>query len=133
MNLKFPVYFSVFTDLENKHAWRDCLQVEGVILPTGYFIGASAATGDLTDNHEIHSIKFYELEHTSDGVDRTKFIPTATKFEPPRERHEDPKPGMSNVKIFFLILFTLLIVVVLVVAGIYFYENYQKNSRKRLY
>lgn len=124
---------SVFTDFENKQQWRNCFTVEGVKLPTGYFIGTSAATGDLSDAHEINSIKFYELEHVSDGVDRTKIIPSATRFEAPRERHEDPKPGSSNVKIFFIILFTLLIVVVLVVLAKYFYENYQKNSRKRLY
>lgn len=125
--------FKVFTDLENKQQWRSCFTVEGVILPTGYFLGASAATGDLSDAHEINSIKFYELEHVSDGIDRTKIIPLATKFEAPRERQEDPKPGSSNVKIFFMILFTLIIVVILVVAAKYFYENYQKNSRKRLY
>lgn len=124
---------SVLTDFENKQQWRNCFTVEGVKLPTGYFIGASAATGDLSDAHEINSIKFYELEHVSDGIDRTKIIPSATKFEAPRERHEDPKPGASNVKIFFMILFTLIIVVILVVAAKYFYENYQKNSRKRLY
>ncbi|XP_063704533.1 vesicular integral-membrane protein VIP36 [Culicoides brevitarsis] len=124
---------TVYTDLENKQEWRTCFSVEGVVLPTGYFLGASAATGDLSDAHEINSIKFFELEHVSDGHDRTKLIPSATKFEAPRERHEDPKPGASNVKIFFMILFTLIIVVILVVAAKYFYENYQKNSRKRLY
>lgn len=124
---------TVYTDMENKQVWKTCFAVDGVKLPTGYYFGASAATGDLSDNHEIYSIRMYELEHVNDGVDRTQIIPSAIKFDQPRERHEDPKPGMSNVKIFFIILFTLLIVCVLVVAGKYFYENYQKNSRKRLY
>uniref|UniRef100_A0A336MAH6 CSON014351 protein n=1 Tax=Culicoides sonorensis TaxID=179676 RepID=A0A336MAH6_CULSO len=134
-NKNFFIKFQQFsrTLKINNNGVRNCFVVEGVKLPTGYFIGASSATGDLTDAHEINSIKFYELEHVSDGVDRTKIIPSATKFEAPRERHEDPKPGASNVKIFFMILFTLIIVVVLVVAAKYFYENYQKNSRKRLY
>lgn len=124
---------TVYTDMENKQAWKTCFAVDGVKLPTGYFIGASAATGDLSDAHDIVSLRMYELEHVSDGVDRTKIVPSAVKFDAPRERHDDLKPGMSNVKIFFLILFTLLIVCVLVVAAKYFYENYQKNSRKRLY
>jgi len=124
---------TVYTDLENKRAWRTCFTVEGVKLPTGYFFGASAATGDLSDNHDILAIKMYELEHIADGQDRSHIIPSAIRTEPPRERHEDPKSGMSNVKIFFLILFTMLIVCALVVAAKYFYENYQKNSRKRLY
>ena len=32
-------------DLDNKRAWAPCFQVEGVKLPTGYYFGASAATG----------------------------------------------------------------------------------------
>lgn len=124
---------TVFTDLEDKRAWRVCFAVEGVKLPTGYFIGASAATGDLSDTHDIISMRMFELEHVADGIDRTKITPSAAKSEAPRERHADPKQGWSNVKIFFSILFALLIVCVLVVAAKYFYENYQKNSRKRLY
>ena len=39
------ILFLVTHDLDNKRAWAPCLRVEGVKLPTGYFIGASAATG----------------------------------------------------------------------------------------
>ena len=35
---------------------------EGVTLPTGYYFGMSATTGDLSDNHDIVSIKTYELD-----------------------------------------------------------------------
>ena len=50
--LFFPVvnhvfFFLVTHDLDNKRAWAPCLRVEGVKLPTGYFIGASAATGKI--------------------------------------------------------------------------------------
>ena len=31
-------------------------------LPTGYYFGMSATTGDLSDNHDIVSIKTYELD-----------------------------------------------------------------------
>lgn len=35
-------------------------------LPTGYHLGVSATTGDLSDNHDILSIKFYELDLPND-------------------------------------------------------------------
>ena len=35
------------TDVEGKSEWKPCLDVDGVRLPTGYFFGASAATGQL--------------------------------------------------------------------------------------
>ena len=38
-------FFAVTHDLDNKRAWAPCLRVEGVKLPTGYYLGASAATG----------------------------------------------------------------------------------------
>ncbi|CAL8140502.1 unnamed protein product [Orchesella dallaii] len=38
---------TVSTDFLGKNAWAPCLRVEGVKLPTGYYFGLSAATGDL--------------------------------------------------------------------------------------
>ena len=32
-------------DLANQRRWEQCLQVQGVTLPTGYYFGASATTG----------------------------------------------------------------------------------------
>lgn len=34
-------------DVENQEEWIECFTVENVILPTGYYLGFSAATGDL--------------------------------------------------------------------------------------
>lgn len=50
------------TDLDGKNAWKECLKVENVLLPTGYYFGASATTGDLSDNHDLISMKMYELD-----------------------------------------------------------------------
>lgn len=61
------------TDLENKAAWKECFSVKGVRLPTGYYLGVSAATGDLSDNHDILSIRFYELDMPGD-VSLVKYI-----------------------------------------------------------
>ena len=46
-------------DLDNKRAWAPCLRVEGVKLPTGYYLGASAATGinfSYTSFVQMHSL-----------------------------------------------------------------------------
>lgn len=58
--------FSVYTDIENKAAWKECFRVEGVKLPTGYYFGVTATTGDLSDNHDIISIRLYELDLPND-------------------------------------------------------------------
>ncbi|XP_061672552.1 VIP36-like protein isoform X2 [Syngnathoides biaculeatus] len=40
---------------------KNCLDISGLHLPKGYYLGASAATGELSDNHDIISMKLYEL------------------------------------------------------------------------
>lgn len=40
---------------------------------------------------------------------------------------------MSNVKIFFMILFGMIAAVVLTIVGIMFYQKHKENSRKRFY
>lgn len=50
------------TDLEDKAVWKPCFTVDGVELPTGYYFGFSAATGDLSDNHEILGVRLYEVD-----------------------------------------------------------------------
>lgn len=68
------------------------------------------------------------------GVDRSAIVPQALTFEAPRERKEDSKPkSMSNVKIFFMILFGMIAAVVLTIVGIMYYQKHKENSRKRFY
>lgn len=44
-----PLYFlQVMVDVDDKNEWKECIDIGGVRLPTGYFFGASAATGDLS-------------------------------------------------------------------------------------
>lgn len=40
-----------------EYEWAECLTIRDVDLPPGYFLGFSASTGDLTDYHEIVSVK----------------------------------------------------------------------------
>ncbi len=53
-------------DIDNKAGWKPCFEVEGVQLPTHYYFGMSAATGDLSDNHDVISVKMYELDLADD-------------------------------------------------------------------
>jgi len=54
--------YTVFTDMSNKMAWKECFVVDEIRLPTGYYIGISGTTGDLSDNHDILSIRLFELD-----------------------------------------------------------------------
>ncbi|XDV37056.1 hypothetical protein PO909_006740 [Leuciscus waleckii] len=71
---------TIMVDVDDRNDWRECIDIGGVRLPTGYYFGSSAATGDLSDNHDIISMKMYQLmvEHTpeEDNQDWTKIEPS---------------------------------------------------------
>ena len=125
-------------DLHNKRAWAPCFSMEGVKLPTGYYFGMSATTGDLSDAHDVISIRTYELD-TVPGVskeERPDIQPEAEQFVSKQEKktdNEDSGPSMSGMKKFFVCLLVVLGLVVLAVVGIMIYQNQQENNRKRFY
>ena len=57
--------------------------------------------GELSDNHDILSMKMFELENaaTQDtDQERRNAVPSSSIFEPPRDHVEDPKPSaMSGI------------------------------------
>lgn len=130
---------TVKTMIDGSGQWKECFNVKGVRLPTGYYFGVTAATGDLSDNHDVISIKTYQLEgspQTAGGgpqVDYSKVIPSADLFAPPRDHRPDPPPPMSGFKLFLIILCAIIGVIVCVVVGVMVFQNKQQNSRKRFY
>lgn len=38
----------IMVDVDDRNDWKECVDIGGVRLPTGYYFGASAATGDLS-------------------------------------------------------------------------------------
>lgn len=52
--------------MENKKAFKECFTVKGIQLPTHYYFGVTATTGDLSDNHDILSFRLYELDTPTD-------------------------------------------------------------------
>ncbi|XP_035207421.1 vesicular integral-membrane protein VIP36-like, partial [Stegodyphus dumicola] len=125
---------TVSTDIEGKNAWRECFSVKGVRLPTGYYFGASATTGDLSDNHDIISIRLFELEVPDEKEeDRSKIAPEAAFFAPPRDHVDDPPPPMSGTKLFLIIVCALLGLCVCIIGGVMVFQRSQDSTRKRLY
>ncbi|XP_053976550.1 vesicular integral-membrane protein VIP36 isoform X2 [Hylaeus volcanicus] len=128
---------TVSTDFANKAAWKECFSVKDIKLPTGYYFGISATTGDLSDNHDILSIRLFELDlpdDPRDQEDRSNILPSAAFYEAPREHIDDPKQSaLSRIMFFFLMLVGALAIIACVVIAIMWYQKHQENSRKRFY
>lgn len=127
---------SVSTDIENKNAWKECFSVNNVRLPTRYYFGFSAATGDLSDNHDIISVKVYALdsERRNEVGDSSLIEPSAEKVPEPRAHVDDDKP--STLWYIFKIIFVTFLIIGSVAGAIFlawwFYSK-QKHSKKRFY
>lgn len=85
-------------NIDGEPEWSPCFSVEDIDLPTGYYLGLSAATGDLAgqytiiycsmlccvalcdssviyipaDNHDIISIKVYDVDTSPPVMDGTQ-------------------------------------------------------------
>ncbi|XP_060916671.1 lectin, mannose-binding 2-like a isoform X1 [Labrus mixtus] len=127
---------TVMIDIDGQHEWRDCLDIPGVRLPKGYYFGATAVTGDLSDNHDIISLKLYQLtvlrsKQEEEEQEEEITIPSVDNFE--LLRVGQTEEGMSAVAIFFTVLFSILGCIFLIVIGLVVYSHWQESRRKRFY
>ncbi|PIK54690.1 putative vesicular integral-membrane protein VIP36 [Apostichopus japonicus] len=132
---------TVMIDIDGQSNWKECFDVDRIRLPTGYFFGASAITGDLADNHDIVAIKVFEL--TLEGgqdetVDYADIVPSADFFAPPRDHVDDPQGAFKNISLswrkMFLITFCVILgALVCVIVGFLVFRKKQDYNKKRFY
>uniref|UniRef100_A0A8C7YVW1 Lectin, mannose-binding 2-like a n=1 Tax=Oryzias sinensis TaxID=183150 RepID=A0A8C7YVW1_9TELE len=128
---------TVMIDIDGQHEWRDCLDIPGVRLPQGYYFGATAVTGDLSDNHDIISLKLYQLtvirsrKEEEEEEEEEITIPSVDNLDLLRLGQNEE--GMSGIAIFFAVLFSLLGCIFLVVIGLVVYSHWNESRRKRFY
>lgn len=129
----------VSIDIDDSGVWKECFRVSGVILPTGYFLGVSAATGDLADNHDIISMKMYEVEVKrepgDDGKELMNVMPHLKFSDVLNNVTEDAhrNASMSGFKLFLLAFCGFLGLGVCIVVGFMIFQKHQEKSRKRFY
>ncbi|XP_077352616.1 lectin, mannose-binding 2-like a isoform X2 [Festucalex cinctus] len=127
---------TVMIDIDGQHEWRDCLDLPGVRLPKGFYFGATAITGDLSDNHDIISLKLYQLtvlrsKQEEKDEEEEITIPSVDNMELLRLGRTEE--GMSGLAIFFTVLFSMVGCIFLVVVGLLLYSHWNENRRKRFY
>ncbi|XP_064382377.1 vesicular integral-membrane protein VIP36-like [Halichondria panicea] len=129
----------VMTNIDGNDDWKTCFVVNDVDLPTGYYFGATAATGDLADNHDIISVRVYDVDDNSDepdfeAPDWSTIKPKAKNAESPRDHVKDVQ-GWLSPKAYQIISIVLIIVLVLgvitaVVGGFAFVKHQEKNKKR---
>ncbi|CAD5222264.1 unnamed protein product [Bursaphelenchus xylophilus] len=129
---------TVYQDTENTGKWHQCLRVGGVHLPTGYYFGLSAATGDLSDNHDITAVRMFEIEYSRaeniNELDPSRIQPKAD-YVAPRDHVSNPPPSQMSTwgKYLLITLGVCATVGGIAVFGYLWYQDRQSRSRKRFY
>ncbi|XP_040898148.1 lectin, mannose-binding 2-like b [Toxotes jaculatrix] len=127
---------TLMVDVDGKQEWTHCTDITGLRLPAGYFIGASSATGDLSDNHDIISMKLYQLmvARTPEEEEEEEEEVTIPRVDNMEQFQVDvEEEGMSGVQLFFTLLFSVLGLGVLAVVGLMVYGRWTEKRRKRFY
>lgn len=113
--------------------WQECLNLRGVLLPTRGHIGVSASTGDLTDNHDIISLKVYELE-VKPGQrieDRDSITPTFLYHSVILQETDTKK--LSNFSLFLITFFTIISIIFLAALFYLYWQMKLERDAKRFY
>ncbi|XP_051008762.1 VIP36-like protein isoform X3 [Acomys russatus] len=128
-------HLTIMMDIDGKHEWRDCIEMPGVHLPRGYYFGTSSITGDLSDNHDIISMKLFELTGVrtpeEEKQHRDVFLPSVDNLKFPQLTV--PPTPLSGLALFLIVFFSLVFSVFAIVIGIILYNKWQDQSRKRFY
>lgn len=103
--------------------WTTCFVLEGLELPSNPFLGFSAHTGDVSDNHDIISI-------TTSNVDYHP-PPASQGKAPPKSRGGGGGgiPGLGFFKFMWKLIKIALVVAVLA-AAVVGYRKWQENGKR---
>jgi len=123
-------------DMDDENKWAECFDRYGVELPTGYFLGFSSQTGDLSDNHDLISVKFYELASNDAEDDPAQYLniqPKADGAEPERDHSEDDKVYTRKDRALNWFLGIVLVLIAIALLGFFYYQKMQRDNMKRFY
>ena len=101
--------------------WTECFETEAIKLPKAGFLGFSAETGELSDNHDIIAVQSYNLHIRQDrGKDQGR---RAKPYNPGGEKER------GSWRWFFLKIVMFGVVVVGSYVGYTLYRTSKRNSR----
>lgn len=128
---------TIHDDVDGEGKWSKCFDVVGIELPTGYYLGLSAATGDLADNHDILGMKFFDLDKEDQGgpghEETMKIVPKALNAAPYREHVYGPPTSTRTQRAFGWLFALALFGALAAFGGFVFYRKKQRDSAKRFY
>jgi len=126
---------TVNVDVDGQGSWRQCFTKTGVRLPGGYYFGVTAATGDLTDNHDVLAVRTYQLDDEEPAPAGWKELVPGIDGEElgvpnPDDHRNSASKGGSGGLVWTLFL---LAIAICAVVGYVVFQKKQERNRHRFY
>eukprot|EP00126_Sphaerothecum_destruens_P001905 Sdes_comp15337_c0_seq1m4202 len=105
-----------------------CFQRKGVYLPIGYHLGFSAATGALSDNHDIERVLVYRLPFTNPANEGITYATPSVQDAPSDRPHVDDDVGH-----FSSTFWVLLLLFIFALVGYIAWMKHREKANKRFF
>ncbi|KAJ2762730.1 hypothetical protein H4S06_000496 [Coemansia sp. BCRC 34490] len=112
-------FVNVQLQLQPKDKWINCFTINNATLPTGSYLGFTALTGDISDNHDLISVRAETLR--SEALENYNFSP---------DMGVPAAPTISGAS-FLGTVVKLLLVVGVCVGAFVGYRKYSADSARR--
>lgn len=132
-------FLSLDLDYKGQKKWQNCFIVDKVVLPRSAYMGFSARTGELTENHDLHRVQVFSLRNPPQTynelieLDTGKHPSGGRNFKSSSSnKSKDSRRSSSGSWLGFFMKLLVLIAVVLLAAvgyGIYITKNQRRKER----
>uniref|UniRef100_A0A060TCI0 ARAD1D42482p n=1 Tax=Blastobotrys adeninivorans TaxID=409370 RepID=A0A060TCI0_BLAAD len=114
--------------------WETCFVIDGIRVPTPGHLGVSAQTGELHDNHDIISMKAYQLRTVPNTFEEYDYAMNGR--EPPKGNFDrkgrtlpDPSEQQSSGWLWFFFKWT--VIACILVGGYLGFRVYQVKQKRK--
>lgn len=126
---KLTYFKNNFLELQIQHEewdkWQTCFNVNNITLPSNIYLGFSAHTGDVADDHDIISVSAYNAVWHAP-------VPGAKKKKRQLYKSSSGSRSTGGIGTFLYNLIKWLFLLVLVVVAVIVFRGYRsKRSAKR--
>lgn len=127
-------FLSLDLDYKGQQKWANCFIVEGVSLPRSAFMGFSAGTGELSENHDLHRVQVFSLRNPPSRYNDLIELDAGRRPQNYKNTYKPTSPPSESKGSWMGFFFKLLLVVAVVLLafvgyGIYITKNQRRKER----
>jgi mannose-binding lectin 2 len=122
-------FLSLELDYKGRNKWEKCFETSQVQIKRPAFLGFSAQTGELSENHDLYEVRVYSLKNPPISYGEVDYYQNGNKNADIRRPTDGSKASSSGSWAMFSLKFVMFI---FVAVGVYFATaTYRAHARKK--